>query len=286
MPMHRALLLFSSADYAGKVDAQSLSEQTRMEVLFSGLDDKFDFCDADGEFKPIEAWEGVELGPDNSVRNISIKYTEQPWWGTQADQMRAPGGSIELQFIPENVTDFTLVAMQIHGTVETGVLPRNLMTFDISENNFTGTFDLCGLPQSLSKVNVDSNSLCGTLDLSGLPRSLERLSAGHNQFTGSIDVTQLREPIDTISLQNNQLSGTIDLSNMPPSLRHVSLDCNMLSQDVLTIGSAPGQQYCISVDTHAFPEVVHAQDMTMRLRKRGRQLRIQSLPNSRLRVMR
>ena len=282
MPMHRVFLIFSSADYTGKVDARLLSEQTRMEVLFSGLDDKFDFCDADGEFKPIEEWGGVELGPDNSVRNISIKYTEQ----TLQVEMRAPGGSIELQFIPENVTDFTLVAMQMHGTVETGVLPRNLMTFDISENNFTGTFDLCGLPQSLSKVSVDSNSLCGTLDLSGLPRSLQRLSAGYNQFTGSIDFTQLREPIDSISLQNNQLSGAIDLSNMPSSLRNVSLDCNMLSQDVLTIGSAPGQQYCISVDTLAFPEVVHAHDMTMRLRRTGRQLRIQSLPNSRLRVMR
>ena len=50
-----AILPASTADCIGKIDIQSLSDQTRMELLFSGLDDKRGMVDEHGEFYSILA---------------------------------------------------------------------------------------------------------------------------------------------------------------------------------------------------------------------------------------
>ena len=266
MPNLCIFILLSGADHAGRINIQSLSEQDRMDLLFSGFDDKNDYCNTDGLFNPIEEWNGIELDNDGNVSTIYVILQENNALMGYLGQ-RQPGGSIDLQFIPEKVTDFTVNSKKLHGTVETGGLSKGLKEFDITDNNFTGTFDLCSLPKSIKRVLIQSNDFYGSLDFRGVPDLFQHLNAADNRFSRSIELSALREPLHFLVMHSNFFEGTIDLRKIPKSLACLSLNNNKFSQDVLTVGDISELTLGIHVDTDSYKEIVQVDGKPLRFLK-------------------
>ncbi|KNH05413.1 leucine-rich repeat protein [Perkinsela sp. CCAP 1560/4] len=137
----------------GRADKHSMPHQTLMEMLVADLQDKKCFRDKNGDFHDINSWEGISLTQDGEVNSINLECYADFRFGVEFDDededtkgVVRPGGSIDFQWIPSSVTDFSTSDLNLAGSIDTRTLPRELNDLNLEKNHFSGTFNAAGLP--------------------------------------------------------------------------------------------------------------------------------------------
>mmetsp|Transcript_23544 Transcript_23544/g.36712 ORF Transcript_23544/g.36712 Transcript_23544/m.36712 type:complete len:266 (-) Transcript_23544:37-834(-) len=218
---------------ASKVDKLSLPDQSLMELLLVNFNDPRAFKNVDGTYMDVALWLGVTFRNDNVA---AIGWSDDPFQ-IRERRVQKKGGYIDLQWIPDGVTEFDISFLQLAGECETVKLPRGLHSFQIRSNRFSGSFSVKGLPRTLVNLDIRSNLLEGNLDLTCLPPALERLYGHTNSFSGTIVLTALPETLVHVSLHDNLFEGTINLESLPPVINILDLTANRLKQESIVLPS-------------------------------------------------
>ena len=226
-------LTVQSVDPAlGRLDYDSLSDQTLMEMLVSTLSEesKAAYQDENGAFTDIEEWYGVDCDSDGSVIELRMNVSHINLVG-----------SLSFQFCPPKVQEiYIFMQFGIVGSIATRALPTSLEDLRIRGTGMSGTLDLTSLPMGLVQFSIENNDFNGSCDLSALPRGLECLSAFKNSFSGSVNLSKLPATLKMLDLSFNELSGEVEFENLPETLTNILLAHNALSGSVIIKESHPG----------------------------------------------
>ena len=202
----------------GRFDPSMLTDQARMEILVTPIEDGAErlranepplkFKDSTGEFFNACDWPGVECDNDGSVTYIDW-YLEN--WAC---------GAVSLDILPPNLSSFDITrgflsSWQVRGTISTDLLPRHLDTFVVDGCAFEGSIDLTLLPPPMRAFRARDNRLEGKINLESLPAGMLRLDLSGNQLNGRLCLTQLPATMHTLALRANQFTGPIEFENLP-----------------------------------------------------------------------
>ena len=228
----------------GRVDLDSMSEQTLMELLILDVKHIASLKDSDGGFLDIASWGGVKIDSDDHVSDIDFsKETEFGFFADDDGEVDSdcdllvigPEGSIDLKWMPRFVQSFEIYSLDLLGSVETAFLPRTLVKLNIEGNRFSGTFDTTHLPDKIVEITISSNCFDGTLNMESLPETLTYFEAIKNIFSGTLNLENLPTSIVSLHLNANQFSGTVDLSKIPPTITFLALDDTKITQELVRI---------------------------------------------------
>ena len=215
-------ILFVTIDPAlGRVDFQSLSDQTSMELLIEDLTQlsKEMFQEKGGLYRDVCEWPGVDCDKNERVTRVQFS--------------RVMEGTLNLLHVPEHVKEFVFIDMyvfrKIHGTLEASGLREGLLNLYVTGHSFTGTIDFPKLPASLQELVIHDNRFSGSCDLTSLPRKMSELDLGDNCFTGSVELDKLPGSLEALRLQGNGFSGTLCFDNLPSRLWSINLFENKFS---------------------------------------------------------
>ena len=157
----------------GRMQPSMLSEQQRMELLFTPNDASNGRKSLGENEDDACTWNGVDCNDSMQVTRIN--------WGA---------------------------SMKLNGEIDFAMLPPRLTYLSIFLHHLTGSFDVSFLPQNLQFVSLQACNFTGTLDLGNLPRGLEEFYSSDNRITAVVNVENLpetlrvlvvREPYNTIS---------------------------------------------------------------------------------------
>ena len=239
--MSEQILLLCSDPNLGRVDYNSLSDQTLMEMLIDGLDEetKEKFQDTDKMYLDVCEWDFVKCDADNRVVEICARSKLS--------------GSIQLQYTPPKVTHFRLVWSQsnVHGTIDLTHLPEAIQKISITGTQLSGSIDLEQLPHGMLVLSLISNCFTREINLSSLPGRMKKLTLSDNKLTGSINLTQLPQDLENLYLHSNQFQGSINLTQLPGSLQDLFLNNNQLSGS-LYLGALPQAMVRIKLQNNSF----------------------------------
>ena len=211
------VVLLSVDPNLGHVDYASFSDQTLMEMLYEGFDEraKKRYQDKSGNYLDVCEWESVACDDDERVVAI-----------IEEDDV---SGSLELRYIPPKVQEVHISQKNLVGSIELGDLPRNMENLYLCENEFCGSANLTQLPDEMLKLSLNINKLTGSLDLTNLPHRIQEIRLQVNQFTGSIDLAHLPQKLVLLSLYDNKLTGDFIAKNISPSLRNMYASGNQFN---------------------------------------------------------
>ena len=219
-------LLAQSVDPAlGRLDYDSLSDQTLMEMLVSTLskESKAAYQDENGAYTDIEEWYGVECDSEGTVTALSMNVSHMDLVG-----------SLSFQFAPPKIRKIEIYKQRgLVGSLATRELPTSLEDLRIRGTGMSGTLDLTSLPMGLVQFAIPDNDFSGGCDLSALPSGLEYFSAYKNSFSGSINLSKLPATLKILDLSFNELCGEVEFGNLPESLTNILLAHNALSGSVI-----------------------------------------------------
>ena len=210
--------LFLSVDPSlGRVDYSLMSDQTLMEMLFEGFDDRIKkrYKDNDETYIDVSEWSCVKC--DDAQRAIEI--------GIDSGHV---SGSLALRYVPPRVKVLKIISAgsRLTGSVDLTQLPDRMENLTLSNNQLTGEINLTLLPDTMIILALYSNQLSGEIDLTQLPGGMAWLYLDHNQFTGEIDLTHLPDAIKLLHLNHNQLSGSLIARKLPPGLCTIDVRVN------------------------------------------------------------
>ena len=247
----------ADADGLGRVDPACLSEQTRMEILFSDVQNIKALQDAHGEFLPLVEWPGLRIR--GHVEEIKCGRRIE-FHGPDDISIYAigPGGSIDLHWIPSHVVHFSIIGLHLHGTIDTAALPETLAHLGITENNFRGPFALENLPKGMERIEARGNLLDGTLNFSALPSTMLYLDAAQNNFSGTIDLTALPESMRALDLSWSEITGTINIEILPAHFSCLKLERTKIEQSTLVFDPQKHGNLRLCLDKAKFNEIVDA----------------------------
>ena len=221
-------LLLLSADFSplGRLNADMLDDQTRMEILVSGSGPQHafrPFTDEHGEYKDKCTWDGVECDDSGSV--IEIVWNPYMW---------PAQGTVTFDHLPRKLIVFESCNddgrdIRVSGTLSTSLLPPSMRVFCLQKESFSGTLDLQSLPDSLENFDVHANNFSGEIDLTALPKALLDLDLSRNNLSGSINFEKLPESLESLHLDNNAFEGSVCLDFLPVSLKYIDFSYNKLS---------------------------------------------------------
>jgi len=210
--LHRFLLIDPSL---GRIDKQSLTTQTLMELLISTIERKNLIIKKDENLDRFESWDGV------ITHDGGFKIT----WG-----LKRFGGSMNFQWLPDCLLRFNVSSNNLEWTADFSNLQDSaLERLEIALNSFTGTLDLTHLPPRLQYLDFAKNSLEGTMDLTHLPSTLTQLLGYKNKFSGSLCLEHLPISLHTLSISENNFEGSISLQNLPKELNGIFIASCQLS---------------------------------------------------------
>ncbi|KNH06271.1 leucine-rich repeat protein [Perkinsela sp. CCAP 1560/4] len=231
-------LQFSDPNMFGRIDVDSLNEQTLMEILCGEIRGIDRFQDDTSSFLDIATWKGVGLcSSDGTVERINWGVDAINWYGDEF--AIGPFGTINLDYLPRQLIEVDVTELLLEGKVHTWKLPRTLVRLCLGENKLNGTFETAGLPTTIEWVNIMHNDFVGSLDISSLPKGVQFLGASRNGFTGSVDLEHLPPSLVTLWIDKNKFQGTIRLSNVPETVEEILLQQNAFQQETLIIGEIP-----------------------------------------------
>ena len=202
-----------------------------MELLVAGLHDSAAFKDKDGEFKDTEEWPGVHTQFGEYIKRIDWAYDEYPglFGGDEIENILEPGGSIDIQWLPERLTHFEIGELRLEGTCDTFLLPRGIEVLGLSHNQLSGDFNVKGLPSSIVDLNIAGNNFTGPFDLKNYPPKLAECKITGNSFAGGLDIPHLPNCVRNFQANGNNFSGSVDLRVLPSEL--VFLDISRIKFD-------------------------------------------------------
>ena len=257
------LLLLADLPGAGRFNIDCMSQQMAMETLCADVENIHKVQDANGDFMPIESWSGLKFDSDGNISEIDFDsnyganlFRDEDEPEVDENPPIGPGGSMELQWIPQSVRKFFMQEVRISGTVDTHKLPRRLEEFDISKNKFTGEFRTEGLPDTLRVLNIQMNNLSGSLSIAAIPRCMHRFYASYNNFSGEVNLNDLPPEIAVFHVQHNALCGSISMQRIPVSIKHMDIRHNNFEQDVLVVRATAETDYPFGIDRDKFAKIV------------------------------
>ena len=221
MHIHSFIPLLSADDtHLGRLDYDSLSDQTLMEILFDGMEasHKAEYVDVEGNFTDISEWKALEC-EDERVKTICEHHRD-----FSAKQF-------PFEFIPPLVIDFSMGFCKLKGTMETSVLPQNLIDFYIADNDLYGTINCKGFPRKLESIHFEANAFSGSCILSDLPETLKDFNASENKLSGEICLNDLPPQMDALFLEKNSFTGSVCIERLPETMEFITLSNNKLSGD-------------------------------------------------------
>ena len=206
----------------GRVDYTLMSDQTLMELLVEGFDDrtKKAYQDDHGMYLDVCEWSCVKCNTDERVVEI--------------EETCAVAGSLQLQYVPPKL--------------------KVLMISSWRKSQLTGSVDLSQLPEGMQKLCLSNTELKEGIDLAHLPKIMETLSLENNRLTGEIDLTRLPDAMYKVYLHNNQLSGEIDLTHLPDGMHYLNFSGNQLTGS-LVIQKLPQRMRIIDVRSNRLQAV-------------------------------
>ena len=212
--MFSRILLHSIDANLGRVNFNSLSDQTLMEMLFEGFHKESNriYQDRNRMYIDVCEWPCVKCDSDNNVFEISKRGKIS--------------GSLQLCYIPPKVKLLRILCRKLTGSVDLTRLPKDMESLLIHNNQFSGSIDLSQLPQSMENLNLKENRLSGSLDLTRLPQSIKSLFLSSNNFTGSVDLTELPHGMKVLTLYSNQFTGSFILTWLPSRIKELSVQNN------------------------------------------------------------
>ena len=234
------LCLLSIDPALGRLDYDSLSDQTLMEMLVDCFHSR-DLHDENGYFKDVCEW---------SIGYLSIvKCKNDRVDSIDFDRWHFDGKQFEFGFIPPLVKSFKSYKCELQGTLDTSHLPISLIQLNVSYNALFGTINfktfprdleiiviemnlfsgnvvLSDLPDSVVLFNADRNDFSGQIVLQILPAAMQRLSLARNKLSGLITIDSTHSSIEEINLYGNSFWGDVRLLVLPPKLNHVNVDEN------------------------------------------------------------
>ena len=167
-------ILLTADPFLGKMDAALLTQQQRMELFVTSLDDSPIADELGGDCSDACTWAGVSCN-DEIVQSIL--------WS----RMNV--------FISASI-DFTM-------------FPLHLSIFDVFSQNLIGEVNLQKLPQTMTMLSLMSCKFSGTLDCSALPPQLEYLCVSGNAIQAIKNIVNLPEVLeflDFAELENQKKS--------------------------------------------------------------------------------
>ena len=237
---------YVAADVAlGRVDYETLSDQTLMELFIDNMTDaeKEIYKDENGAYLDITEWESVTIDQSsNAVVALNFDFDEEgslafAFMPRTVYKFSHIGGmitgTIDTSVLPNGLEEFTLThAVEMSGTINFCTLPSSLIDFEISSNDFRGSADLSALPKGLVTLDISYNNFIGSVILDKLPPSLEELSISANNFDGSLCFDALPEPLWYIDASKCNFSGSINLSSLPMGIDTLYVHMNALTGDL------------------------------------------------------
>ena len=216
--------VFFTADYAlGRVGYTEIPDQALLEMLIEGADERYKarFM-VQGAYRDISEWDGVVCGPDGTVLHLTM--ANEPMGA-----LYAYGGTLALQFLPPNLTEFTCRTKLFTGTIDMAELPASLRHFTLTTSNFEGPLGLSTMPSALKHLNLSGNFFSGSCDLTALPSGMQYVDLSNNHLTGSVSLDALPAHLLLLRLRCNALSGEIHIQNLSSNLQELYLDNNCFS---------------------------------------------------------
>ena len=126
----------------GHADYSSFSDQTLMEMLLEGFDEKTrQVCqDIRGTYIEVCEWPCVKCDADGSVIEIS-----------QRDNV---SGSLELRYAPPKMRKFEMTWKHLTGSIDLTQLPENFEELYLFRNQLEGSICLTQLPQNMKEISL------------------------------------------------------------------------------------------------------------------------------------
>ena len=217
----KSLLCTLCADaHLGRVELDTLSDQTMMELLIAGFTDqsKARFQDGSGYYLDVCKWEGVECDDAERVVSFWIERTQKNLEGT-----------INPHFGPKTLIRIILREHSLSGTINTSELSRTLKVAEFGTNNFSGTIDLTTLPDVLEEFDIEENKCDGTVSLEALPPQMTILNISSNEFHGTLCFEKLPATMESLYVSNNAFTGSFTFLNVPPALKQLFAFSTQLS---------------------------------------------------------
>ena len=205
----------------GHLDYESLSDQSLMEMLVTGMDEASlsGAQDANGNFKDVCEWKDVRCTNDR-VTKVFMYFLE------------FTGGQFAFEWIPPLVRELTLNACGLRGTLDTAALPPVLVDFQVPGNRLHGELDWKALPRKLEKLIICRNEFTGSCVLADLPDTLIILQAEKNKFSGVLNLEKLPAALKSLDLCQNELHGSIHIEGLPQSMGKIALKGNAFTGDL------------------------------------------------------
>ena len=234
---------FRSVDpVLGRLDYESLSDQSRMEMLISHIDLKSQamFQDSNGGYLDVEEWKGVcseengkvthiSFGDDHSFTgNLLFEFTPPYLEALAVVTHPALVGTLQASALPASLKHVNIFETKMNGTVDMTSLPKALLTCQLAWCFFSGSCDLTALPSGLKCFALLSNAFSGSIDITKLPRSLEILNLNDNDLSGELLFENLPESLRTLELSSNSFCGSVTIKELPPNLHTLYLIDNEL----------------------------------------------------------
>ena len=235
------LLRLTDTDGLFRANVSTLPQHTLMELLVADLNFKNDFYDAEGDFRPVSDWTGV----NTKEHNITSIY----WF------QKSGRGTMDLQFLPRTMTGLHVEKSEITGSLDLSNLPQQMERLKLTRNNFSDSIDLCHLPDGFRELYINYNALSGSLNLTKLPQSLQMANFDSNKFSGSINLTKLPEALIALFADDNSLSGTLDLDNLPPNIDEITLNGNRIS-GTINVTALPASLDMLDVGSNVVTRVI------------------------------
>ena len=175
------VLLFSDIPSAGRFDRDLMTDQMRMDLLFTP-DDETIRAALGGDPDDACTWAGITC---RGAQVVGIN------WSSYGKSL---AGSMDFRFLPEALTDLRLCFQGLYGEIDMKGLPRDLTHFTIMRCLFTGIIDLGSLPRKLIQVQIYGDQFHDLRNVCNLPPNLEELRVyTPNIVEKTIFVAELRE---------------------------------------------------------------------------------------------
>ena len=232
--MNLLTLLHSVDPTLGRVDYSSFSDQTLMEMLLDGFDDKTKktYQGNNGMYLDVCKWICVECDHDKRVIEIHVHSDNA-------------SGSIELCYAPPKVKVLRVSSWgksEFTGSVDLTHLPDGMQVLNLQNNQLTGEIDVTQLPDAMESLDLQNNQLTGEIDLTQL-LDVEDLSLGNNQLTGELDLTRLPAQMYHLDFQSNRFTGGVDLTHLPEGMKRLTINDNQLSASLILKRLPPGIRF-------------------------------------------
>ena len=214
-----------------RVDKQSLSDQTLMEIAFAEVQSVNLYQDSDGAFLDFEMWPGLGCAfgkiyeievPDQQLTGVRLSWLPASV-GRINFQDCGLSGTLPARDLPDALVYINLDGNNMDGSLPFNELPRYLQALFVRNNQFSGTIDLLRAPPEIEDLFLSQNRFEGSLVLEGLPQSLQILELSGNRFSGTVSLIALPKSIYELNLGSNLLSGSLVIRNMPERLGYIDV---------------------------------------------------------------